>query len=527
MAAASIFNATNNATVVDDNWQAPMSLTIAIGVPVAICLIPCCLAMMPLAQNALTSSSSSNLGLALAFPIIFCVCCISAVLALVGVVVGLMSMLPFEQADPNGLVLVVLAAVTLLMWPICILCCCVLKIFNSCCCNDDDNDSVAVGCLFITSILCWLCSATSSRHREAERERRRQEEEEGPSLDGWRHHSFSQANPYKGRGSDGDTSNRQPAWNLQRGLSFLAPNEFVCPVTLTLMDDPVTVVASGINYERRAIDEWLKSHPRRDPKTNVEFDSDLTFVPNPSLREQIRAWSAAPDQQQALIALESETDEQASRAAKSEAAELRRELCRASCEDFLRVHVWDVGRDLLDMDVDELRALKLKADALRSKDAADAEAAAVLPPSARGVTPEWISSSTQEELQSSETAAASDEEIAAPQSRPSATLAQQRPAGLRRGASGSAVVDAVRDLVSMATSEASPIVRISSGRLSLASGQNALRRERTREMLEAVQGLDLEGGLELVQVEADLQQPEAEPHRSAEQEQVTVSIVTG
>ena len=54
-----------------------------------------------------------------------------------------------------------------------------------------------------------------------------------------------------------------------------------------------------------------------------------------------------------------------------------------------------------------------------------------------------------------------------------------------------------------------------------------MRRERTREMLEAVQGLDLQGGLELAQGEADLQQPEAEPHRSAEQEQVTVSIVTG
>ena len=342
------------------------------------------------------------------------------------------------------------------------------------------------------------------------------------------------------------------AWSLQRGLSFLAPNNFLCPITLRIMDDPVTLIAS--TYERAAISEWLRTHPRRDPKTNVSFDVDLTFEANTSLLEQIQAWSAAPEQQQALVALESETEEKASAAATSEAAALRRELCHASrfaeigVVELLRDHVWGDGhaQGLAHMDLPQLRALKVKADALRRKDAADAEAAAVLPASARDAAamPEWIASSTREEHAQSSSEGTATVVVVSGEAPPSAggldrtaatSLAQQRPAGLRRGASsGSAMLDAVLDVVGMAATGGgpSPSGRLSSSRLSSrASGQNVLQRQRTREALEVAASAQLgeadSDGDSVTAAAAvedvELQEPQLQPRADAE---VTISIVS-
>ena len=69
-----------------------------------------------------------------------------------------------------------------------------------------------------------------------------------------------------------------PEWGLRRGLSFLAPNEYICPISLELMSDPVRVAQSAIAYERAPLEQWLSSHPRTDPKTNVTFGAPLTFA---------------------------------------------------------------------------------------------------------------------------------------------------------------------------------------------------------------------------------------------------------
>ena len=349
-------------------------------------------------------------------------------------------------------------------------------------------------------------------------------------------------------------NSRRPDWSLQRGLSFLAPNEFLCPITLRVMDDPVTLAMSGMTYERGPISEWLRTHPRRDPKTNVSFDVNLTFEANTSLLEQIQSWSAAPEQQQALVALESETEEKASAAATSEAAALRRELCHDSrfaeigVIELLRDHVWGDGhaQGLAHMDLPQLRALKIKADALRRKDAADAEAAAVLPASARDAAamPEWVASSTREEHAESSSEGTATAVVVSGEAPPSGetldraattTLAQQWPAGLRRGASsGSAMLDAVLDVVGMAATGGgpSPSGRISSSRLSSrALGQNVMQRQRTREALEVAASArpgeadgDGDGVTATAAVEdVELQGPQLQPRADAE---VTVSIAS-
>ena len=302
-----------NATLPPDSFQASLGLCLGLSIPVGICLIPCCLATLPMITEIIgTSDSSSNLGMALAAPYFLLVWCCSTVFALAAFVVGMVSILPTDTNDVNGIILTILGAVTL-----CTPCICWVfhVVTNGCCCDSDGS----VDCWqaftghggFCDVFTACLCTPCTSRQMEQERERRRQEEANNDES----RYPFSNTNPFRGGGPT--SRDGQPNWSLRRGLSFLAPNEFLCPVTLMLMDDPVTVVASGIDYERRAITEWLRLHPRRDPKTNVEFEHDLSFEANLSLREQIKAWVSDPVQQAALVALESETEEKASQAASS------------------------------------------------------------------------------------------------------------------------------------------------------------------------------------------------------------------
>ena len=39
--------------------------------------------------------------------------------------------------------------------------------------------------------------------------------------------------------------------------------------------------------ERSALEQWLASHPRTDPKSNVEHPAPLTFAPDVALAEAI------------------------------------------------------------------------------------------------------------------------------------------------------------------------------------------------------------------------------------------------
>ncbi|GFR42799.1 hypothetical protein Agub_g3766 [Astrephomene gubernaculifera] len=70
----------------------------------------------------------------------------------------------------------------------------------------------------------------------------------------------------------------------------LPPPKYVCPITLSVMDDPVTA-ADGVNYERSALEMWLELGNSEFPGSGVRIASrDVT--PNPELKAEIAKWRA-------------------------------------------------------------------------------------------------------------------------------------------------------------------------------------------------------------------------------------------
>jgi hypothetical protein len=64
----------------------------------------------------------------------------------------------------------------------------------------------------------------------------------------------------------------------------IVPEEFLCPITLELMTDPV-VAEDGHTYERSAITDWFANGNGLSPKTQAEMGQVVT--PNYSLRALI------------------------------------------------------------------------------------------------------------------------------------------------------------------------------------------------------------------------------------------------
>jgi hypothetical protein len=64
-----------------------------------------------------------------------------------------------------------------------------------------------------------------------------------------------------------------------------APPEFMCPITMDLMIDPV-VAADGFTYERQAIEGWLQQHDT-SPKTNEPLGNQQ-LTPNTTLKVLIQ-----------------------------------------------------------------------------------------------------------------------------------------------------------------------------------------------------------------------------------------------
>jgi hypothetical protein len=70
------------------------------------------------------------------------------------------------------------------------------------------------------------------------------------------------------------------------------PPEFLCPITLELMRDPVAA-PTGITYDRTAINSWLLAGGQRTcPITHGELRAG-DLVPNHTLRRLIQEWCAA------------------------------------------------------------------------------------------------------------------------------------------------------------------------------------------------------------------------------------------
>ncbi|GJP64015.1 hypothetical protein CLOP_g21049 [Closterium sp. NIES-67] len=68
------------------------------------------------------------------------------------------------------------------------------------------------------------------------------------------------------------------------------PEEFMCPLSLTVMTDPV-IIASGQTYERASIERWFAEGKRTCPKSGVRIDH-TNFCPNFALKSMISDWMA-------------------------------------------------------------------------------------------------------------------------------------------------------------------------------------------------------------------------------------------
>ncbi|XP_073308322.1 U-box domain-containing protein 15-like [Primulina huaijiensis] len=83
---------------------------------------------------------------------------------------------------------------------------------------------------------------------------------------------------------DGPLSMRR----LEKCKSLMIPHEFLCPISLEIMADPV-IIATGQTYERESIRKWLSSGHRTCPKTGQKLNY-LTLAPNLALRNLILQW---------------------------------------------------------------------------------------------------------------------------------------------------------------------------------------------------------------------------------------------
>ncbi|CAL9147379.1 E3 ubiquitin-protein ligase PUB23-like [Musa acuminata AAA Group] len=69
------------------------------------------------------------------------------------------------------------------------------------------------------------------------------------------------------------------------------PPFFLCPISLQVMEDPVTI-STGVSYDRASIDRWLTVYEHHTcPVTNQHL-TDLTLTPNATLLRLIQSWAA-------------------------------------------------------------------------------------------------------------------------------------------------------------------------------------------------------------------------------------------
>ncbi|XP_047318872.1 E3 ubiquitin-protein ligase PUB23-like [Impatiens glandulifera] len=70
------------------------------------------------------------------------------------------------------------------------------------------------------------------------------------------------------------------------------PPFFVCPISLDMMKDPVTV-PTGITYEREFIEKWVFAQKNQTcPVTKLPLSVNVDLTPNHTLRRLIQSWCA-------------------------------------------------------------------------------------------------------------------------------------------------------------------------------------------------------------------------------------------
>jgi hypothetical protein len=63
------------------------------------------------------------------------------------------------------------------------------------------------------------------------------------------------------------------------------PDILICPISLSLMRDPVTLMQSGHTFDRESLCQWLLINPTRCPFTNVDYGVKLQYGDNIKIRQ--------------------------------------------------------------------------------------------------------------------------------------------------------------------------------------------------------------------------------------------------
>lgn len=71
-------------------------------------------------------------------------------------------------------------------------------------------------------------------------------------------------------------------------VELVIPNHFICPISLDLMKDPVTL-STGITYDRESVEKWFEDGNYTCPVTN-QIVRNFDMIPNHSLRIMIQDW---------------------------------------------------------------------------------------------------------------------------------------------------------------------------------------------------------------------------------------------
>ncbi|KAL2505974.1 U-box domain-containing protein 15 [Abeliophyllum distichum] len=91
-----------------------------------------------------------------------------------------------------------------------------------------------------------------------------------------------------GVAEDGILDDSEVPKTLTKCTSIAIPNEFLCPITLEIMKDPV-IIATGQTYERKSIQHWLDAGHTICPKTG-QILTHLSLAPNFALKNLIMQW---------------------------------------------------------------------------------------------------------------------------------------------------------------------------------------------------------------------------------------------
>ena len=66
------------------------------------------------------------------------------------------------------------------------------------------------------------------------------------------------------------------------------PDDFVCPISLNIMESPVSVI-DGQLFDRDSIMKWFAKGGRKNPLTNIPLKS-LNLLPNKELKRLIEEY---------------------------------------------------------------------------------------------------------------------------------------------------------------------------------------------------------------------------------------------